>query len=362
MKKNMIIFFIKVNGLLFVGSESFSKTIDESVKTSKDGFYLVPVFFYLPNTSYAIGDAFIYYNYPTPYNLKRSQDIVYGYGTYSTKKQMQTCVRINRFYGDNNYRFDPEVSHYYSPYEFLGIVPDLVTKVKEDVIYNKCRIKIDFLFSKINNIYIGTYFWSEKFEHADDDSNCVIVKGDLLGSLAVTTSSLGWEVIYVLRASLFCPTEEIFADMSKLYFNKLAGVDVNFLRFDLYVRYNIGITKQQVLALNTLIGSAASYVPIQMLLKLGNHQMMRGYLLGKYLDKTYGLFMQNTEDPYYEELVHLHPLVSVRFCQRFPESNLNDFKIAGGIGLRYLLDREQHLNLAQPQEGADFYFTIQEVV
>lgn len=364
MKKSIAIFFIIVAGLLIAGSKSFSQTIDESVKTSKDGFYPVPVLFYLPNTGYAFGAAFLYYNNPNPDNPERFPDIVGGYGTYSTKNQIQASIRVNRFFGDNDYRFDLEVSYYYSPDEFWGIGPDPDTKIKEDVIYNQYRIKIDFLFSKIKNIYIGPYFWFEKFGLADYDPNGVIVKGGLLGSLGVTTSSLGLEVIYDLRDSLFFPTEGIFADIKGLYFNKLVGSDVNFFRFDLDVRYYIGITKGQVLALNTLFNSTAGDVPIQMLPKLGNHQMMRGYPMGKYLDKNLWAVQAEYRRPLFWRI---GASAFVGVGQVFPmisEFSLNDLKIAGGIGLRYLLDREQHLNVrldvAQSREGTYVYFTIQE--
>jgi hypothetical protein len=51
----------------------------------------------------------------------------------------------------------------------------------------------------------------------------------------------------------------------------------------------------------------------------------------------------------------------------FPEIKkftFKDLKIAGGLGLRYLLDRDEHLNVrldvAYSEEGTFVYFTIQE--
>ena len=69
----------------------YSQSLDENVKVSRDGFYPVPVLFYLPNTGYAFGAAFLYYNNPDPGNSNRFPDIIGGFGTYSTKKQVQVA-------------------------------------------------------------------------------------------------------------------------------------------------------------------------------------------------------------------------------------------------------------------------------
>ena len=85
MKNKFIITLITF--ILFGTGLMHAQTIDENVKVSKDGFYPVPVLFYLPNTGYAFGAAFLYYNNPDPNNPNRFPDIIGGFGTYSTKKR-----------------------------------------------------------------------------------------------------------------------------------------------------------------------------------------------------------------------------------------------------------------------------------
>ncbi len=364
MKKNIFKYFILIAGLITITEKSCGQSIEESIKVSKVGFYPVPVLFYLPSTGYAFGAAFLYYNNPDPDNSDRFPDIIGGYGTYSTKKQIQGSIRVNRFFGKNDSRFDLEASYYHTPDLFWGIGTDPSTKVSENVTYNQYRIKLDFLASVIKDIYIGPYFWFEKFTLADYDPDGVIIKGNLLGSLGVSTSGLGLEFILDHRDSLFFPTKGIFADMKGLYFNKLIGSDVNFFRFDLDIRYYISIAKGQVLALNTLFNSTAGDVPIQMLPKLGSHQMMRGYPMGKYLDKNLWAVQAEYRSPLFWRIgVSVFAGVGQVF-PKFSEFSLSDLKIAGGAGLRYMLDKEQHLNvrldIAQSREGTYVYFTIQE--
>ena len=64
------------------------------------------------------------------------------------------------------------------------------------------------------------------------------------------------------------------------------GSDVDFFRFNLDLRYYITIVKRQILALNEILNHTSGDVSIQMMLKLGNYKMMRGYAQGKYTDKN----------------------------------------------------------------------------
>lgn len=358
-------FYIKL--FVFIVSSSFSlfgQTIEEDTSKSKQGFYPVPVIFYLPNTGYAFGAAFLFYNNPEPDNPDRWVDVLGGFGTYSTKKQVQASIRINKYFGDNDYRFDLDISYFRTPDEFWGIGPDPTTKVKEDVTYDQYRVKIDFLSAVLEDFYIGPYYWFEKFSIADYKTGGIIETGNLLGALGVTTSGAGVEFVLDYRDSLFFPTEGTYGDLKILAYQKIFGGDVNFFRFDFDGRHYLTVAKGQVLAFNTLYNGTAGDVPIQMLPKLGNHQMMRGYPMGKYLDKN--LWASQVE---YRRPLFWRIGASAFFGigQVFPEIKIftfNDLKIAGGLGLRYLLDRDEHLNVrldvAYSEEGTFVYFTIQE--
>ena len=119
MKYNIRIFFLVV----FASIGLFGQTvkISENKIESRDGFYPVPILFYLPTTGYAVGGAALYYNNPEPDNPNRFPDIIGGFATYSTKKQIQVGVRSNYFYGQNDYRFDMDAAFFRTPKEFWGI-------------------------------------------------------------------------------------------------------------------------------------------------------------------------------------------------------------------------------------------------
>jgi outer membrane protein assembly factor BamA len=350
--------------ILFGTRLMHAQAIDENVKVSKNGFYPIPVLFYLPNTGYAFGAAFLYYNNPEPDNRNRFPDIIGGFGTYSTKKQIQVGMRANRYFGNNDYRFDLDAAFFRTPSEFWGIGPDPTVKIKEDVTYDQYRIKLDFLFALAKDFYIGPFIWYEKFNLSSYEPDGIIATGGLLGALGVTTSGAGVEIVLEDRDSLFFPTKGYYLDLKAISYQKVFGSDVNFFRLDLDTRYFVSFVANQVLALNTVFQSTIGDVPLQMLPKLGNQQIMRGYPMGKYLDKNLWAIQAEYRLPIYWRI---GASIFAGVGQVFPELkkfSVNDLKIAGGIGLRYMLDREQHLNVrldvAQSEEGTLVYFTIQE--
>lgn len=356
----IIVFFLLTGSIMIMNAQS----VDENVKVSKEGFYPVPVIFYLPNTGFAFGTAFLYYNNPDSGNVNRFPNILGGFGTYSTKKQIQGSIRVNRYFGENDYRFDLDLSYFRTPDEFWGIGPDPSIKVKEEVTYHQYRIKVDFISTIVKHFYVGPYYWFEKFEVAEYQPGGMIETGNLLGALGVTTSGAGVEFVVDYRDSLFFPTQGIYGDLKILYYGKFLGSDVNFFRLDFDGRHYTSIAENQVLAFNIIYNGTAGDVPIQMLPKLGNHQMMRGYPTGKYLDKN--LLASQAE---YRRMLFWRIGASAFFGvgQVFAEIKkftFNDLKIAGGLGLRYLLDKDEHLNVrldvAQSSEGTYVYFTIQE--
>ena len=211
-------YYIKIFSLLFFTSISLlSKTTEESEKeiVGKDGFFPVPIMFYLPSTGYALGGAFLYYNNPEPDNHERFPNIIGGFTTYSTKKQIQIGTRANFYFGDNDYRYDLDAAFFRTPKEFWGIGGPTQ---KEDVTYDQYRVKMDFLFALKKDFYFGPYMWYEKFDLHEYEQGGMIDTLGLLGSMGVVTSSLGLEMALENRDSLFFPTKGYYIETKALFY------------------------------------------------------------------------------------------------------------------------------------------------
>ncbi len=361
MKSSAKIFFLAwfYAGVVFsqvaVDSESEPKV------RGKNGFFPVPILFYLPSTGYAFGAAALYYHNPEPDNPERFPNILGGFATYSTKKQIQVGTRANFYFGKNDYRFDLDAAFFRTPKEFWGIGGPTQ---KEDVTYDQYRIKSDFLFAVKKDFYIGPYIWYEKFDLYKYEEGGMIDTLGLLGSMGVVTSSIGVNLAIENRDSLFFPTKGFYIESKALFYRTWFGSDVNFFRFDLDLRYYVSFFSRQVLALQTILNHTSGDVPIQMMPKLGNYQMMRGYPMGKYTDENLWAAQAEYRFPIWWK-VGASVFVGVgEVAPEVKKFNLNEIKFAFGYGLRYLLDDAQHVNvrldIAHSVEGTFVYFTIQE--
>ncbi len=349
--------------VLFSFVSLFGQAVKEEKKEiyGKNGFFPVPIMFYLPSTGYALGGAALYYNNPEPENPERFPNIIGGFATYSTKKQIQIGTRVNFFFGKNDYRYDLDAAFFRTPKEFWGIGGPTH---KEDVTYDQYRVKMDFLFALKKDFYFGPFLWFEKFDLHSYEKGGMIDTLGLTGSMGVVTSSLGLEMALENRDSLFFPTKGYYIESKALFYRTFFGSDVDFFRFDLDLRYYISFVKGQVLALNAILNHTSGDVPIQMMPKLGNYQMMRGYPMGKFTDKNLWAAQAEYRMPIYWK-IGASAFVGVgQVAPEITKFNSNDIKIAFGYGLRYLLDKAQHLNVrldvAHSVEGTFAYFTIQE--
>lgn len=333
----------------------------ENTTSSKDGFFPVPIMFYLPSTGYALGGAFLYYNKPISNNPERFPNIIGGFATYSTKEQIQIGARANFYFGENDFRYDLDAAFFRTPTEFWGIGEPTQS---EDVTYNQYRIKMDFLFALKKDFYLGPFIWYENFDLYSYETGGMIDTLNLLGSMGVVTSSLGALIAIENRDSLFFPTKGSYIEVKGLLYRKYFGSDVEFSRIDVDLRYYVSFIPGQVVAFNSIVNITKGDVPLQMMPKLGNYQMMRGYPMGKYTDKSLWAIQSEYRLPLFWKM-GVSAFVGIgQVAPDISLFNINDIKIAMGYGLRYLLDKAQHLNVrldvAHSVEGTFVYFTIQE--
>ncbi len=357
--------YVLLHVLLLVCVSSIYSQTEKAVTRPVEGkeeLFPVPIMFYLPSTGYALGGATLFYHNPEPENPERFPNILGGFATYSTKKQIQVGTRANFYFGENDYRFDLDAAFFRTPKEFWGIGQPVGTK--EEVTYDQYRVKTDFLFALKKDFYVGPFVWYEKFDLHEYEKGGMIDTLGLTGSMGVITSSLGLELALENRDSLFFPTKGFYIESKALFYRKTFGSDVDFFRFDLDLRYYISFIKRQVLGLNAILNHTSGDVPIQMMPKLGNYQMMRGYPANKYTDKSLWAAQAEYRMPVWWKFGASFFVSIGQIAPEISKFNTNDIKIAFGYGLRYLLDKAQHVNvrldIAHSIEGTFVYFTIQE--
>jgi outer membrane protein assembly factor BamA len=162
--------------------------------------------------------------------------------------------------------------------------------------------------------------------------------------------------------------EGLFAELAFLNYSASLGSTNSFRSTQLDFRYfRKGIYKGDVLALQGSALLNKGEVPFNQMAMMGGESMMRGYYLGRFRDKN----ILATQAEYrflpfaFSNRIGAAAFVSSATVAPTAKNLLSStFKMAGGIGARYLIFKSKDIfvrfDLAFTREGNGYYFYIGE--
>jgi outer membrane protein assembly factor BamA len=165
--------------------------------------------------------------------------------------------------------------------------------------------------------------------------------------------------------SSFFPTCGFRAEATALLHRKAIGSDQNFFQLALSHRHFIGFGNNHVLALQALATLSAGTIPWQMIPKLGGMSMLRGYYEGRYRADHYVAVQAEYRFPIGWRFSGAIFAATGEVVSSLSGLASGPLRASGGGGLRFLLDKGEHINLrldvaATDQGNADFYIAMME--
>jgi outer membrane protein assembly factor BamA len=189
--------------------------------------------------------------------------------------------------------------------------------------------------------------------------------GDIAGSDGTLVSGLGLRFTIDDRDSSIYTRRGYLVDVGFLIASQYIGSAEDFIQMDFEYRQFFPLFQNHVLAFNYLLQLRTGTVPFQFLPKLGGQYMMRGYYEGRYRDMNYTALQGEYRLPLFWRLGgvvfgsigKVGPDITSLFSTEY-------LRVTGGVGLRVLVDREDHVNfrfdLAYNGKEPAFYFSILE--
>lgn len=174
-------------------------------------------------------------------------------------------------------------------------------------------------------------------------------------------SGLGILATYDTRTNIDNPLQGSFVQFGSTLFTGLLGSKYNFLNLDLDARKYINTYKDQTLALRFVSKNNFNFdntydIPFYVLAKVGGRDFLRGYYYGTYqanhlfaTEFEYRLPLFNDYDaPLKHIWKHFGITVFGGAAQVYDNSSdlaLDQTRIAAGVGLRFMIDSKQRVNL-----------------
>jgi outer membrane protein assembly factor BamA len=314
-------------------------------KEKTSGLAFLPVIYYTPETKLAFGGGGLYYFRLTEdKTVERPSNIAF-IAVYTQRKQSSFELNPD-FYLGNGYHIQTVLQYSDFPDYFYGIGNDTPETVKELFTSKFWKLSLEALKQVCRALNIGVTYFFDQTKLTDLDEAPLLASGDIPGSGGGTASGLGYFMTYDSRDSIFFPIKGSFHQFSATAFGRAIGSDFTFNRYSLDLRKYLPLAKDHTLAFQSRLLFQTGEPPFWRLGLLGGEESMRGYYLGRYRDKNMiALQAEYRWVPVFWRL-GLAAFAGIGdVADRVGHFDLGNFKYSYGLGLRFVFDAKQRLNI-----------------
>jgi outer membrane protein assembly factor BamA len=324
-----------------------------------------PFVYYTPETETAFGATVSYYFRTSQDSTRNWPSSIAAVIIYTQKKQFITALGGDIYLSEGEYHLVTGISYLRFPNTFWGVGNDAPDSAEED--YTSRSFSVGAVLQKrvAPDWYAGLALDIAHRELTE------VEEGGLLATHAVPGTADGWvigtgvQVDRDTRDSNVYPTRGSFLKLVTSLNDGRLGSDYDFSAFALDVRRYVPLGPWQVLALRAVGLGTTATPPFDLLPALGGDTLLRGYYAGRYRDRNLVAFQAEARTPFWRRLGAVAFLALGQVAHDPGDLSTGAFHPAGGLGLRFLLSREEHLNLRADwgvgQGDSGFYLGIGEV-
>jgi len=249
------------------------------------------------------------------------------------------------YFGENKYQTTFAVAKGRVNYDFFGIgrlpgSPSVSVKIHQSgtVFFG------EFLKNVWKNVFVGPRYQHRKLnarlggERTPGGFEIPAI------DLQATTVAIGIHVQRDLRDSTFYPTKGTLFNLTGDFFDQAWGSKRQYQTYKLSYSGYRALGEKQVFAYTGMICSANQNVPFYDLCFYGTNNYLRGYTGGEFQNRR----MFATQAEFRRKLKGRFGLVAFggvgSVARRWNEFRSDQFLPAGGAGLRFTLDKKNHIN------------------
>jgi outer membrane protein assembly factor BamA len=345
----------------------------DSITTKPDGntphttaLKAFPYIYYTPETELAAGVGGILTFYTGPDSILHPSNMgISGY--YSTNGQYNISLTPKLYYSRNDVYASASVNLGHIVDKFFGIgneTPDL-----GDESYVTDRYGAEFTFEIPPVVFemglrSGLVYKLQYNDIADVEQNPYLQNDSIPGSTGGTISGLGLIWVWDSRNQTFYPTAGALGKIKFVTYSSWLGSDYPYVTLVVDERRYLSLSKNQVLAFQAYVSIASGVAPFYELPALGGQNRMRGYYEGRYRDNVYLTSQIEFRQHVWGRWGFVVFGAVGDVAAEMIDFRLDQLKLAGGAGLRWMLNKEQKVNVRMDMGfGKDtngVYFGVEE--
>ena len=273
------------------------------------------------------------------------------------------AVATTNYLEEERFRWDNSISGNRIPRTFFGVGSG--SDLEEDFTALSFGAETNFNVQAAEDLFVGPLYQYEFFSIEELNEGGILDAETLPGSEGdLIASGVGGRLIWDTTGGVFWPTEGQILDAGLRYFPKAFGSSYTFALYGADYRRYLPLFGNHVLALQARFRSSWGDVPFQFLPSVGGDGPMRGVLEGRYRDNTAVTAQAEYRLPINRRFGVVGFLSAGEVGDTPTDVEFGDPVLAGGVGFRVALNREQKLNLridiAYSQAGIAPYVNMRE--
>ncbi len=329
------------------------------------GFLAYPYVFYSPETEFAFGAGGIVFFRTTTRRFIQPSKVVFS-GYYTSNNQYYVGITPEVYFpGQDQYFAKADIVFAKEILRFYGIgnkSPDIDSSGYEMDVFKLIAevYRKNLLF---DNFQTGLNYRYSSNRMIDKKGNPNLMDGAVRGSDGGRIAGFGFGGFYDSRDNLFYPSQGGYYKFSFTYFNPLFGSSFEYGRYILDVRQYMS-ENDHILAAQIYGELTTGYPPFFDTPALGGSVHMRGYFAGRYRDRQYVTGQLEYRNIFWWRVGGIVFISAGDVADRIMDFRLRSLKISYGVGLRFVFDESEKINIrvdyGRSKDSDGIYFNIEE--
>ncbi len=361
MKKCIIII-----GLLLAISQLFAQEGTDSSNSRKIEYAYYPMAFYTPETQFAVGaGGLVYTRLGFEKDLQPSKVQLSAY--YTTNNQYSISAMPTLYFGgtakvisESKFIYSKEISKFYG----IGNNTPEIENPEYEINLFRFYTELGYETSLLRKLHIGFIYEYTNNDITDKRKNLELINNEVVGSNGGHTSGFGLLLIVDHRDNIFFPTKNGFFKVRMIFMGTDWGSDYTYNRLVMDFRRYHDLGKSNIIAGQVYLESTSGNVPFFKLPALGGSNKMRGYFLGRYRDESYLTWQIEYRKIIWSRIGAVAFFGMGDVATKFSQFDLSEFKYSYGVGLRYVFDEKERLNVRMDigfgKNTSGVYFSLEE--